>query len=228
MDGWTPAAWVGTTDASTPDNGALPTQGAANQREGWDFLGWYTQPNGAGNKVDTLATFPAKALESVTDPDSGQTVLQSTTTYYGNWIEKGTAQYSFSTNGGTAVEAWNGYEGNPVEHDALPTTTREGYRFDGWWTSQGTEGTDTGWGVKVTEVPATFQSGQVTFYAKWVALDVTYPLRHQRRNRYQRIHRAAHRQDRRHQREHSVPDPFQDGLHAGRLVHRRGACRHRG
>ena len=39
----------------------------------------------------------------------------------------------FESNGGTSVGSMNGYTGDVIENREMPTTTREGYTFDGWY-----------------------------------------------------------------------------------------------
>ena len=68
----------------------------------------------------------------------------------------------FESNGGTSVESMNGYTGDVIENREMPTTTREGYVFDGWYSEQ--ELTN-----KVETLPEKYPAGTTTYYAKWTA-----------------------------------------------------------
>ncbi len=48
-----------------------------------------------------------------------------------------------------------------VAYGTLPTPTRTGYTFAGWWTAK-----DTG-GKKVTATTVCYASGNYTLYARW-------------------------------------------------------------
>ena len=68
----------------------------------------------------------------------------------------------FKSNGGTSVESMNGYTGDVIENREMPTTTREGYTFDGWYAEP--ELTN-----KVETLPEKYPAGTTTYYAKWTA-----------------------------------------------------------
>lgn len=68
----------------------------------------------------------------------------------------------FESNGGTLVESMNGYTGDVIENREMPTTTREGYTFDGWYAEP--ELTN-----KVETLPEKYPAGTTTYYAKWTA-----------------------------------------------------------
>ena len=68
----------------------------------------------------------------------------------------------FESNGGTSVESMSGYTGDVIENREMPTTTREGYTFDGWYSE--TELTN-----KVETLPEKYPAGTTTYYAKWTA-----------------------------------------------------------
>lgn len=69
-------------------------------------------------------------------------------------------EYSFNTNGGTAIENVEVGKGDTY---TLPVPEREGYAFEGWYTSENFSG------EPVTSVVA---EGNVTYYAKWTKLCV--------------------------------------------------------
>ena len=68
----------------------------------------------------------------------------------------------FKSNGGTSVESMSGYTGDVIENREMPTTTREGYTFDGWYAEP--ELTN-----KVETLPEKYPAGTTTYYAKWTA-----------------------------------------------------------
>lgn len=123
----------------------LPTS----SRAGYTFAGWYTEKIG-GTKVETTTKVPAKDV-----------------TYYAHWTIN---QYTvkFDGNGGS-----NG-KNITVDYDSelgtLPTSTRAGYTFDGWYTEK-TGGTKI---LTTTKMPL----DGATYYAQWKTVDytITYDL----------------------------------------------------
>jgi uncharacterized protein (TIGR02145 family)/uncharacterized repeat protein (TIGR02543 family) len=83
----------------------------------------------------------------------------------GGGINPSTYTITFNANGGTVSPA-SGTTGTDGRLASLPTPTRSGYIFDGWYTSQ-TGGTAVG--------TSTAFSGNTTIYARWTAGPVTPP-----------------------------------------------------
>ncbi|MBR1921212.1 MAG: InlB B-repeat-containing protein, partial [Kiritimatiellae bacterium] len=107
-------------------------------RDGYAFDGWYTAKSG-GSALTATSKASAPA------------------TYYAHWLALYTV--TFNANGGTATPATATVkEGEAV--GALPTATRDGYTFDGWYTAA-TGGTQVAATTKVT--------ANVTYYAQWTA-----------------------------------------------------------
>jgi uncharacterized protein (TIGR02145 family)/uncharacterized repeat protein (TIGR02543 family) len=129
----------GTTGAGR-DLGYLPTP----TRNGYDFDGWFTSATG-GTRVTTSTFFT---------PTS--TVFTSNTTIYAHWTLK-TYTIAFNTNGGT-VDPTSGTTGEGWKLAHLPTPTRTGYTFDGWYTAA-TGGTEVTMG--------TVFNSNATIYAQW-------------------------------------------------------------
>ncbi len=125
---------------------ALPTP----TQTGYTFLGWYTQETG-GTKVD----------------DTTRVTTAADHTLYAQWISGTvtTCVVYYDANGGTV-----GTESATVtigaSYGRLPTPTREGYTFDGWYT-QATGGTKIEATTTVTSVTAH------TLYARWTAASYT-------------------------------------------------------
>lgn len=57
-----------------------------------------------------------------------------------------------------------GKSGELVEFSSMPETTREGYKFLGWYEDQTTQG------QKVEVMPSKYPSGKVIYYASWQEL----------------------------------------------------------
>ncbi len=122
----------------------LPT--TAPTRSGYQFLGWYTDPTGG---------------EAITNVSSR--MVQGDVTLHAHWIAANTVQLEL--NGGTLPSGTSSSvvvsEGNPWPK--LPDPTREGYQFEGWYTSN-TEGVQISGGTGAVEAPI-----PTTLYARWTA-----------------------------------------------------------
>jgi uncharacterized repeat protein (TIGR02543 family) len=126
--------------------GVLPTP----SRTGYTFADWYTTENG-GTVINSSTT--------VSNANNH--------TIYAHWTAK---EYivTFDANGGT-VEQNNKTVTYDSAYDTLPTPTRTGYTFGGWYTAK-TGGTVVASNTKVTNALSH------TIYAHWTAnqYDVTY------------------------------------------------------
>ncbi|MDE6519610.1 MAG: InlB B-repeat-containing protein [Ruminococcus sp.] len=121
--------------------GTLPTP----TRTGYTFNGWYTAKNG-GTKIT----------------DSTKVTLNSNQTLYAQWTAKEYA-VTFDANGGTVSPT-----SVKIKTDAtylLPTPTRSGYTFNGWYTAK------TG-GTKITSSTKFTAAANQTLYAQWTAAQV--------------------------------------------------------
>ena len=123
--------------------GTLPTS----TRTGYTFDGWYTAKDG-GTKVEPTAKFQIDAAQ----------------TLYAHWTAK-TYTVSFDANGGSSTVA-----SKTVTYDStygtLPTPTRTGYTFDGWYTAKSG-------GVKVVSTAKVQLTSTQTLYAHWTAKTYT-------------------------------------------------------
>jgi uncharacterized protein (TIGR02145 family)/uncharacterized repeat protein (TIGR02543 family) len=144
---------VNPTSGTTGSDGklaSLPTP----TRSGYTFDGWYTAATG-GTEVTTSMTFSAN------------------TTIYAQWVAEPitppqTPTYTITFNYNyTGVSNTTGTTGADGKLASLPTPTRSGYIFDGWFTASegGTE-------VTVNRV----YTANTTIYAQWTAEPVTPPL----------------------------------------------------
>ena len=119
--------------------GTLPTP----VRSGYTFLGWYT-PGVGSTRIDASLTVK----------------LTSDITLYARWgADSVDKKYTvtFNPNGGKVTPTAKQYEANAVL-GTLPTPTRTGYKFDGWYTAR-TGGTKISSAKKVT--------ANMTLYAHW-------------------------------------------------------------
>ena len=122
-------------------------------RMGLDFDGWWTQ--------DGDATEGGSWGEEVGDNDTRAYEPTESITLYAKWVAYNFA-ISFQTNGGTAVPMMKGNAGDRITDTAMPTTTKDGYEFDGWYLEEDFSGD------KQEALPTRFPENPITYYAKWV------------------------------------------------------------
>ena len=123
--------------------GALPTP----TRTNYTFVGWYTAKTG-GKKVESATKVYAT----------------SNYTLYARW--KGiTIPVTLNANGGTCSVSTKDVT-YASAYGTMPTATRTGYTFAGWWTSL------TG-GNKVTASTVCYATNAYTLYARWTAKTFT-------------------------------------------------------
>ena len=119
--------------------GILPTP----TRTGYTFSGWYTAASGGTNVTS-----------------SSQVKITSTQTLYAHWTAN-TYKVTFDANGGTTSTASKTVTYNST-YGTLPTPTRTGYTFAGWYTAK------TG-GSKVESTTKVAITSAQTLYARWTA-----------------------------------------------------------
>ena len=117
--------------------GELPTP----TREGYTFVGWFTKKDG-GTQV-TKET----VVKTVADH-----------TLYARWT-KNSYEVKFDANGGAVTPETMTVTYGDV-YGELPTPTREGYTFAGWFTEKE-------YGTQVTAVTKVTTAGKHTLYAHW-------------------------------------------------------------
>ena len=122
--------------------GTLPTP----SRNGYTFAGWYTAASG-GTQITSSSTMNTNA----------------NITLYAHWSPK-SFTVSFDSNGGSAVSS------KSVTYDStygtLPTPTRNGYTFVGWFTAASG-------GSQVTSSTKVTITGNQTLYAHWKGNTIT-------------------------------------------------------
>jgi uncharacterized repeat protein (TIGR02543 family) len=120
---------------------SLPTP----TRTGYTFNGWFTDTTGS-TQVTTSTTF------------------SSNSTIYARWAFKNYT-ITFNTNGGSLYTS-SGQTGEGWKLSPLPTPTRSGYNFVGWFTQE-TDGTEVTTSTEFSE--------NTTIYARWALIITITP-----------------------------------------------------
>lgn len=121
----------------------------------YTFVGWYTAANGSGTKVGSELTLETPAIKG-------------TVTYYA-YVTRSTKSYThtFNANGGGTVNPATITKAYNTALGTLPTVSRTGYTFVGWFdTSAASGGTQATTTTKVT--------GTKTWYARWSINSYTF------------------------------------------------------
>lgn len=121
----------------------------------YTFVGWYTAANGGGTKVGSELTLETPAITR-------------TVTYYA-YVTRSTKSYThtFNANGGGTVSPATITKAYNTALGTLPTVSRTGYTFVGWFdTSAASGGTQATTTTKVT--------GTKTWYARWSINSYTF------------------------------------------------------
>lgn len=136
----------GSCTLTMPDNTAEFT---------YTFVGWYTAANGGGTEVGSELTLETPAIKG-------------TVTYYA-YVTRSTKSYThtFNANGGGTVSPATITKAYNTALGTLPTVSRTGYTFVGWFdTSAASGGTQATTTTKVT--------GTKTWYARWSINSYTF------------------------------------------------------
>ena len=137
----------GTTSVTATYGAAMPNI-TMPARTGYTFGGYYTSNNGGGTQYYTANG------TSATNWD-----IASKTTLYAKWTAN-KYTITWNANGGsvTPTSSTYTYDGATV---TLPTPTRTGYTFNGWFT-------ETSGGTQITNIGTTNKpTSNVTYYAQW-------------------------------------------------------------
>lgn len=121
----------------------------------YTFQGWYTAANGGGTKVGSGLTLETPAIKG-------------TVTYYA-YVTRSTKSYthSFNANGGGTVSPATITKAYNTALGTLPTVSRTGYTFVGWFDTSAASG-----GTQATTV--TKVTGTKTWYARWSINSYTF------------------------------------------------------
>ncbi len=157
---WTPLSFTVTFDANGGDNPDTPTKTVSYDasygalpsitRTGYTFDGWWTT---SGNPVTQITENALVAL-------SADQIL------YAKWTPN-SYKVTFDAEGGEAVDPAFKYVSYDALYGVLPSTTRTGYTFDGWWTSSG------GTGSEMEEDTTVAITAEQVLYAKWTGCQYT-------------------------------------------------------
>ncbi len=125
-------------------------------KTGYTFGGWYTEGDDSGNVSGTMET-------SIPSGSTGDKI------FYAKWTAENYS-ITYNRNGGTNP---TGIKTSYKITDAtitLPTPTKTGYTFGGWYTGGDDSGNVSG--TKETSIPSG-STGDKTFYAKWTPIIYT-------------------------------------------------------
>lgn len=122
---------------------------ATTTRTGYTFVGWWTGAGGTGAEVTAATTVTITAAQ----------------TLYAKWTA-GTSTVTFDAASGSVTPTSARVTFNAA-YGLLPTPTRTGYAFAGWWT--GPDGT----GTQVTAATVVTTTVDQTLYANWMANNYT-------------------------------------------------------
>ncbi len=126
-------------------------------REGYSFAGWQ---DSAGNKYTN-----AKEVKNLT------VLAGATVTLTAQW-EANPSVISFVTNCEIDVDQIRGKTDDPITDRAMPSVSRTGYTFEGWYYKESYGA------IKVAQLPDKHPVGDITYYAMWQVnkYKITYEL----------------------------------------------------
>lgn len=139
----------GSTSAQTKTHGTNLTLRANGftAPTGKSFKNWNTKADGTGTSYAAGASYSA----------------EGNATLYAQWSTN-SYTVTFNANGGTTPSTQTMSKAYGASLGTLPTTSRDGYKFNGWYTA-------TSGGSKITT--STTVTGNVTYYAQWSAYTLT-------------------------------------------------------
>ena len=128
-------------------------------RSGYTFGGYYTSTGGSGTQYYTSSGASARSWDKT-----------SATTLYAKWTQDApTSQtVTFNANGGSCSTSTQTYTIGGT-YSSLPSATRTGYAFNGWFTSSSG-------GTRITTSSTVSSSSTRTLYAQWTANTYTVTL----------------------------------------------------
>ena len=134
-------------------------------RAGYRFASWNTAQDGSGASYSDGGDFAVTEANDIT--------------LYAQWVEADRFVITYANTRGAANESPTSYRA--TEGATLSDLTLTGYLFDGWYSSQDTNGNGTG--TKISSWAANEKSGDITLYAKWSPrTDTAYTVEHYKEN----------------------------------------------
>lgn len=116
-------------------------------KEGYNFLGWFTEKEG-GTAITESSKKP-----------------HQNTTYYAHW-EIGTFTYTLDPNGGTPNSTTKITRVYKESIGLIPVVSREGYIFNGWWSTEIRDDNQEYW-VAALQPNSAMKGQDTTYYARW-------------------------------------------------------------
>lgn len=123
-------------------------------KEGYKFAGWFTEKEG-GTEITSSSKKP-----------------HQNTTYYAHW-ELGTFTYTLDPNGGTPSSKTIITKSYKESIGLLPTVSKEGYIFNGWWTKEIRDDNKEDW-LSALKSNSAMQGQDATYYARWTKKITNY------------------------------------------------------
>lgn len=148
----------GGTESVTATFGSAMPSASAPSRTGYTFTGYYTSANGGGTQ------YYDENMSSVRNWN----IATSPTTLYANWTPN-TYTLTFNVQKGDALNPSTQSVTYDAEYGTLPTPTRHGFSFKGWYTTEN-GGLETG--TEVTGSDIYTIDGNQTIYAHWNTITV--------------------------------------------------------
>lgn len=149
-------------DGDSHENGLYNASTFKMTRTGWHFLGW--------SRAKSSGTIFDQHDNTITAADIYPEIKNQdgTVTLYARWDEN---EYNviFNANGGTTPTASKSVEYSKT-YGNLPTPTRSGYTFNGWYTSASG-------GTKITADSKVMITSDQTLYAQWKAIPATTTIK---------------------------------------------------
>ena len=140
------ATTAGTTSVSATYGSAMPSI-TVPKKTGYTFGGYYTGTGGSGTQYYTSSGASARIWDKT-----------SATTLYAKWTAN-TYKVTFNANGGTTPTASKNVTYDST-YGTLPTPTKEGHTFKGWYTSASG-------GTQITSSTKVSITSAQTLYAQW-------------------------------------------------------------
>ena len=147
----------GTVSVNATYDSAMPPA-TAPTRTGYTFAGYYTSANGGGTQYYDENMVSVSYWNITTNPS----------TLYANWTAN-TYTLNFDVQNGDALSPSTQSVTYDAEYGTLPTPTRHGFSFKGWYTTEN-GGLETGTEVTGSDI-YTIDSNQ-TIYAHWNTITV--------------------------------------------------------
>ena len=139
--------------------------------------------------VQTAPTLPGYTFSGWTTTDAevsdgSFTMPDKNVAFTGSWTAN-EAKIEFVENGGVEVADMIGTTDAEITNTEMPTTSKNGYTFAGWYDNSEFTGT------AVTALPDAYPAGTTTYYAKWtIRTDLSYTVNYLEKDTNTVLHEA--------------------------------------